>query len=169
MSAPIAPPKRNSLATVSAALSRAKDQAAKVKDQATMVAREVVTTGEAVAAAGLAGFANEKWGEVDLETGVRIHKTSGVPSSLGAGALLKVGAALGAFGDFQRDAFAFSTGLLADYGSQQGRMAAMKFSKRQEGRAQEIAAAAAPAQMSAAPAAPAAEHVKQAAHAGASK
>jgi hypothetical protein len=123
------PQKKNSLATVTKALAAAKGKVDGFKDQATMVAREAVTTLENVTGAGAAGFANEYWGDADAN-GVVEHVTADIPTSLGAGALLKGISALGGLGEFQRDGFAFGSGLLSDYASRQGRKAAIKMKKR---------------------------------------
>ena len=147
----IVPAKKSSLSTLSAALNRAKEQSAKVRENATMVARELVSTGEPAATTFAAGFGNTKWGVAD-EYGVREHKTSGVPTSLLAGAAMKLGGALGAFGEFQRDAFAVGTGLIADYAGRQGVRAALAFEARN---AAKVTAPPAPAaQMNGAQAAP---------------
>lgn len=143
----IVPAKKSNLSTLTAALNRAKEQSAKVRDNATMVARELVSTAESAGAGFAAGFGNEKWGVAD-EYGIKEHKTSGVPTSLLAGAALKLGGALGAFGEFQRDAFAVGTGVITDYASRQGARAAKAFEVRNS-----KAATPAPAQL--APATPA--------------
>ena len=136
------PQKKNSLATVTKALAAARTKVDTFKEQTTMVAREAVTTLETVTGAGAAGFANEYWGDADAD-GVVEHVTADIPTSLGAGALLKGVAALGGLGEFQRDGFAFGSGLLSDYASRQGRKAAIKMKKRR--------GAAAPAETKAAP------------------
>lgn len=118
--------KQSTVAALTASYQRVKAQADKAKETGTMLARELVTTGEAFAISTAAGFADEYWGELDATTGQRIHKTSGVPTVLIASAGLKIAGALGVFGEFQRDAFAAGTGSLCHYGSGQGRGIAMR-------------------------------------------
>ena len=118
--------KQSTVAALTQSYQRVKAQADKAKETGTMLARELVTTGEAFAISTGAGFADEYWGELDATTGLRIHKTSGVPTTLIAAAGLKIAGALGVFGEFQRDAFAAGTGTLCHDGSGQGRGIAMR-------------------------------------------
>ena len=113
--------KRSTVASLTASFQRVKAQADKYKETGTVVMRDLVSSGEGVAAGGAAGFGNEYFGEVDVSTGARMHKISGVPTSLIATAGLKLFGALGTFGEMQRDAFAIGTGVLSAYGSDQGR------------------------------------------------
>lgn len=117
--------KQSALSKATAAYERMKVQADKAKATGTMLAREIVSTGESLAVSVGVGFADEYWGVE--KNGVRTHTVSGVPTALLGAAALKLAGALGVTGEFQRDAFAFGTGAACGYGTNQGRALAIKF------------------------------------------
>ena len=130
--------KKASFASLRAGLARATAKAAAVQGQATMLAREAITTGEAIAGGFAAGFANQKFGAVDKETGIKVHKTNGVPTVLLASMAVKGAAALNVFGEFSRDAFAVSTGSISSWSSDAGRASAIRLEARDLKRQSEI-------------------------------
>lgn len=72
-------------------------------------------------------------GRVDAKTGLRTHKTSGIPTAFIVAAAGKLAGAMGVVGEFRRDAFAVSTGIACHYGSTQGRALGAAFRTKREG------------------------------------
>lgn len=112
-------PKKSTVASLTAALQRAKGQVDKAKETGTMVIKEIVTTAESGVVSGVTGFCDAAFGKEDAN-GVRIHRTQEIPTSMLAGFAVKGFAALGGFGDFQRDGFAAGTGAICGYTTLQG-------------------------------------------------
>jgi hypothetical protein len=124
-----------------AMVERARATTQKYKQNASMLMREGVSTAEIAATGFAVGFANERFGSVDAETGLKLHKTNGVPTALLAGAVLKVGSALDMFGDYSRDGFAVGSGAIAGWANDAGRAAAIRMARKDE-KAPEVKAAA---------------------------
>jgi len=142
------------LTDVRNALARAKAQIDKHKSQTTEVVGEVVNTTAAMAGAGLAGFAHQRYGAVDKDTGYKIHRTNGVNSGALLGGLVKFAAGFGVAGEYSKTLSAAGTGPLCGASDQWGRaiqcrlekMAAERDKKAAEEAKAKSNGAAAPAQ-----------------------
>lgn len=119
--------KKSTWAQLRDAAERANSKAKKIQGQATMIGREVVTTIEIAASSYAVGFVDQKYGAADKETGLKQHKTNGIPSSLLGGAALKGAGFFDVFGDYSRDAFACGSGAIAGWSNTAGRASAIRF------------------------------------------
>lgn len=107
-----------------AAFDRLKSKTDKIQQKTTEVFREGVGTVEVSVGAFGAGYVNERYGVADKETGIRIHKTNGVPTTglVGLGGKLLLGATDVA-GEFTRDGYRVCDGLIGETCGTWGRMA----------------------------------------------
>jgi len=98
------------------ALTRARASLATVKEKLTGVVPQVVGAAEVFVGAVGAGFIDQAFGTADATTGIMEHKIMGVPTNLGIGGLLVIGAAVGIAGKHSNHLWDLGKGFLAGYG-----------------------------------------------------
>ena len=98
------------------ALTKARSALARVKESVTGVVPHVVGAAEVFVGAVGAGFLDGCYGTADATTGVMEHKIMGVPTNLGIGGVLVIGAAVGVAGKHSNHLWDLGKGFLAGYG-----------------------------------------------------
>jgi hypothetical protein len=124
--------KKTTLASVTASLERARNTVAGMREKGTELTKEGVRTLVSGTTALTAGFLNQRYGEVDAETGIRVHKVNGAPSALVAGACGKVVAAFGIAGDASFAVYGAADGAIGEGMGTAGRQIGERFRRKAE-------------------------------------
>jgi hypothetical protein len=111
------------------ALARAKKKADELKGKTTEVVTDVVHTTAAMACSGAAGFAHQRYGKADPDTGVKIHRTNGVNTGALVGAIAKIGAGFGVAGEYSKVLSNGGTGPLCGASDHWGRAIQVRLEK----------------------------------------
>lgn len=142
------PSKTSTLAKARSAIERLQHVKATYQAKTTEVTREIVRTGVSGGAALVCGFADQRYGELDDKTGLRILEVNGAPVSLLLGTLGKIAGAAGLAGDVSFALYGAADGAMGQGLGSVGRQIGERF--RRKAITANVAAAAPPAQISAA-------------------
>lgn len=124
--------KKSTFRQMADAVQRFKSKADSARERGEMIAGEVLRTGLSAGTSFAAGLVDQRFGEADAETGIRVHRTNGAPTALLAGAAAKVAAGFGLFGKFDTVGFAAGDGAVGAASNTWGRMAGERLRKREE-------------------------------------
>lgn len=114
------------------ALERTQKKIAGMRERGETIMGEGVRTAVGAVSSFAAGAVDQRFGDEDASTGIRVHKVNGAPSVLLAGLALKGSAALGLFGKFDVGGFAAGDGALFSGSSTWGRMAGERLRRKAE-------------------------------------
>lgn len=121
---------KTSFKQMAEALSRAKSKAESIKEHGEKIGTEVTRTVIGGVSSFACGFANQRFGAADAETGIRMHKTNGAPTSLLVGLGIKGAGLFGAFGKADMPAFAVGDGAINSTLDAAGRQAGERFRRK---------------------------------------
>jgi hypothetical protein len=114
------------------ALERTKRKAEGMKETGEKLMGEGVRTLVSAATSFGAGLLEQRYGAVDAETGLRVHKVNGAPTTALCGLALKGAAAFGVFGKFDVPGFAAGDGALCSASNTWGRGAGERLRRKSE-------------------------------------
>jgi hypothetical protein len=114
------------------ALGRAQKKVSDMRERGEQLAGEGMRTVICGVSSFGAGLLDQRYGAADAETGIRVHKVNGAPTSLLAAGAVKGAAALGIFGKFDTVGYAAGDGAFGHAASTWGRIAGERLRSKAE-------------------------------------